>query len=97
MKGNSVHKIPGGKLVKVHLDFDRDTIVSVKIFGDFFMHPEEGIEKVEASLAGKKLVEKDLVQAISEAHDTHGLEFFGVTPEGLATAILMAKESALNA
>lgn len=97
MKGNSVYKIPDGKLVKVHLDFDKDTIVSVQIFGDFFLYPEEGIEKVEAALGGKKLVEKDLVQAISEARDEHGLEFFGLTPEGLATAILMAKEGALNA
>lgn len=97
MKGNSVYKIPDGKLVKVHLDFDKDIIVSVKIFGDFFMYPEEGIEKLESSLAGKKLVEKDLVQAISDARDLHGLEFFGLSPEGLATAILMAKEGALNA
>lgn len=96
MKGNSIYKIPDGKLVKVRLDFEGQKIISLKIFGDFFMYPEEGIEKLESALAGKMLLEKELVKAISDARDLHGLEFFGLTPIGLATAILMAKEGALN-
>ena len=97
MKGSSVYKIPDGKLVKVRLDFEGQKIISLKIFGDFFMYPEEGIEKLELALAGKMLLEKELVKAISDARELHGLEFFGLTIDGLATAILMAKEGALNA
>ena len=53
MKGSSVFKIPEGKLVKVFLEFENEKIVGVKIFGDFFLYPETGIEEIEKALKGK--------------------------------------------
>ncbi len=91
MKGSSVYKIPDGKLVKVQLEFEGQKILSVKIFGDFFLYPEEGIEKIEQTLSGKTLEEKELVNAIDVAQKKNSLEFFGLSSQGLATALLMAR------
>ena len=94
MNGNSVYKIPDGKLVKIQLEFEKEKILAVKIFGDFFIYPEEGIEHLENSLTGKKLFEKEIIEAIEKSKSKNGLEFFGVHSTGLAQAILMAKEGA---
>lgn len=94
MKGKSVYKIPDGKLVKIELEFDNKKILGLKIFGDFFVYPEEGIEKVENALLGQELSEKQIVLAVESAKKKLGLEFFGISSTGLSAAILLAKESA---
>ena len=93
MKGSSVYKIPEGKLVKISLEFEKQKILSVKIFGDFFVYPEEGLEKIEKELKGKNLEEKEIVQAVENARQKHSLEFFGLNAQGIATAVLMAKSA----
>ncbi len=51
------YKVPGGKLLRIHAVFELDKILECKIFGDFFMHPEEAKEGLEAFLLGKTLAE----------------------------------------
>ena len=51
MKGKAVHKVEGGKLLKITVEFD-DVIDDVKITGDFFLHPEESIKDLEKNLFG---------------------------------------------
>lgn len=46
MLGVATEKVPGGKLVRVKVDFD-SRINKVQITGDFFMHPEEMVEEIE--------------------------------------------------
>jgi len=50
------YKVPGGKLLRVQLTLDTSqappTIADLRIHGDFFMHPEEAIEELEACLVG---------------------------------------------
>ena len=58
MKGNSVYKVPGGKLLKISLEAEGNKIKSVKITGDFFMHPETGVELIEEAIAGKEINDK---------------------------------------
>ncbi len=96
MKANAVYKILDGKLVKVFLDFEKDKILAVKIFGDFFLYPEEGIEKIESGLAGKKIVQKEIEELVQKIVLKEKIELFGLSASGLATAILMAKESGKN-
>ena len=96
MKGNSIYKIPEGKLVKISMDFDGGKIMAVKIFGDFFLHPERGIELIEKDLCGKKIEEKTLIDEIEKTVKKNCLELFGISSQGLATAILLAKEGAKN-
>ncbi len=55
------------KLLKIELKFQEKTrhIHSIKITGDFFVHPEETIETLEASLVGIKLEKESLRNKIS--------------------------------
>lgn len=95
MIGKSIYKVPDGKLVKISLDFEDNKINSVKITGDFFLHPENGLELIEKKLVGAELSEQELVNKINEATEKNNLELFGLNSEGVTKAILMAKENSL--
>lgn len=97
MKGQSVYKIPDGKLVKIFLEFDQKKITGIKIFGDFFLHPEDAIDFLENGLVGKKFDEKELVESVQTIVSKKNIELFGLTPLGLSTAILLAKQGGENA
>jgi hypothetical protein len=51
-----------GKIVKINLSYKEESqiIQSIKITGDFFIHPEEVIEELEQGLCGIKLEKEDL-------------------------------------
>lgn len=44
------HKIKNGKLLQIEADLDNDTITSITITGDFFIHPESAIDGIEGTL-----------------------------------------------
>jgi lipoate-protein ligase A len=94
MEGKSAFKIPEGKLVKIELGFLFGKIKTVKINGDFFIHPEEGIEQLEKSLNGIALDNESICAAIDNAAKKNSLQLYGVTAEGIAEAIMLAKENA---
>jgi lipoate-protein ligase A len=45
-------KIPGGKLIAVEVWASGSVVSRAKITGDFFLHPEEAISRIEAALMG---------------------------------------------
>jgi lipoate-protein ligase A len=45
-------KIAGGKLIAIEVWTDKGVVTRAKITGDFFLHPEEAINRVELSLEG---------------------------------------------
>ena len=90
MLGKSVYKVPDGKLLKISLEFQGEKIISVKITGDFFLYPEEGIEAIEKSLSGKKLDRKLIVGEVSRAVQKNSIELFGISAEGIAEGVLLA-------
>jgi len=69
-----IRKVKGGKLVKVTVVSEGGRIAAVSITGDFFAHPEEGLELVERELIGA---------AISEVRGTVESATGGVTLVGL--------------
>jgi len=91
MFGKSIYKIPDGKLVKIELDFTGSKINSVKINGDFFLYPENGIESIEKSLSKVFLDKESIINAVDYSVKKNSLELFGITAEGIADAILLAK------
>ncbi len=93
MIGKSIYKVPNGKLLKVLLEHDGKTVKSVRLTGDFFLYPEEALEKIEQSLAGSGLEKDALVQKINAAVSAGGVELFGISPEAIADAILMARDA----
>jgi hypothetical protein len=52
-QGETVYKVPGGKLIRIWVDFD-GKINSIRITGDFFVYPETWIEQLEKELVNKK-------------------------------------------
>lgn len=86
----AIYKVPNGKLLKVFLEDSGGKIVSVRITGDFFAHPEENIEKLEGALAGVKLDPDELRKKIAAFLEESGTKLFGVDTESLVTTILNA-------
>ena len=95
MIGKSIYKVPEGKLLKIFLEFENNKINSVKITGDFFLHPESGLELIEKDLMGAELSEQEIVKKINETVQGNNLELFGLNPKGITKAILMAKENSV--
>ncbi len=60
-------KVPGGKLIRIECAVKNGKIVSAKITGDFFMHPEETINSLEKNLVGSSISDKDIERHVNES------------------------------
>ena len=91
MHGVSTEKVPGGKLLRVKVDYSA-TIKRVSITGDFFLHPEEAIEKIELSLKGLNANESEqsIAGIIKEVATRHDIDMIGVDPEAIARNVKKA-------
>ena len=76
------------KLLKIELKFQEKTrhIHSIKITGDFFVHPEEAIEMLEDSLVGIKLEKESLRNKIS--HILKDCQLYGFDVDSLTYSII---------
>ncbi len=92
MDGKSTYKVPDGKLLKIALQAEEARIASVKIRGDFFLHPEESIELLEAGLKGEQLQQEKLMKKIASIVESNSIKLFGFNPADLAKAIMLAAE-----
>ena len=88
--GNSIYKVPGGKLLKIKLTPSEDRILAIIIKGDFFLHSEEILVALEEFLAGKELDEATLAADIQNFLDEAGAKLVGASAGDIAKAILMA-------
>lgn len=86
----AIYKVPNGKLLKVFLEDAGGKIMSVKITGDFFMHPEENIEDLERALIGCELKTEVLSAKIADFLNKKPTTFFGLDTESLIKTILSA-------
>lgn len=87
----AIYKVPNGKLLKIFLEEDAGKIKSVKITGDFFVHPEENIEKLETALAGSPLSTDPLNKAINDFFESNPTALFGIDIDSIVSTILNAK------
>lgn len=85
--GKNIYK--AGKLLKISLSYDT-VIREIRITGDFFLYPEEGIEQLQSQLVGVELTKEKLVERINQILRHEELEPFGFNSEQLAEAILGA-------
>jgi lipoate-protein ligase A len=46
------YKVPGGKLVVADLEVLDDTVLRAQISGDFFLEPDDALQRINAALAG---------------------------------------------
>jgi hypothetical protein len=91
MQSKAVYKVPNGKLLKIDLDFEKETktINNIKITGDFFAYPEESIDILEKELKNTQLEKDVLYDKINLIITNNNFEFIGVNAEGLTQGILM--------
>ncbi len=77
-----------GKIVKISMSYNKESqlIHSIKITGDFFIHPEEVIEQLEHGLCGIKLEKQYLKNEIQLI--LKNSEFFGFEIDSLTDIIL---------
>lgn len=93
MKGNSIYKVPNGKLLRLSLELKAGKISAIQLRGDFFMHPEEGVEAIEQALLGLA-VDKGIVKAVEKAAGDNSIEMFGLDSNAVFEAVKMAAGNA---
>ncbi|MFA7690527.1 MAG: lipoate protein ligase C-terminal domain-containing protein [Methanofastidiosum sp.] len=74
------HKRQGGKVIGVSFNYKNDIFSEVRIYGDFFVFPEEGIDNLEKSINQKSLSE--LLQLIEDFFSSD-IIFYGINKEDL--------------
>ena len=85
-KAHNIYK--SKKLIKVSLEYDEisNIINSITITGDFFLYPEETLDKLEVSLIGTKVEKDDIKRKIEKC--LNNSEAFCFDSESLTDAIL---------
>jgi len=93
MQRQSEEKVPGGKLLRVKVDFD-EKINKVEITGDFFLYPEDKLKEIEGTLSGLtvSISEEKLTELIIREVQDHKIEMVGISPEAIARNIKKALE-----
>ena len=86
-------KIPDGKLVKVKLRVSSGEITELKILGDFFLHPEEVIMKIEEELVGAQHDTVCLQTIIDRVLNNEKAKLIGASSSDIAKTIIMAWDS----
>lgn len=85
-------KVSGGKLLRVQIEANKNKIENISITGDFFLHPEEALVRIEKSLTGKTFDTsiEDYAEDISEVLYKTQANFVGVSPQNIAETIYEA-------
>ncbi|MFH1409593.1 MAG: lipoate protein ligase C-terminal domain-containing protein [Nanoarchaeota archaeon] len=80
--GSATKKVEGGKLLRVDVEA-KDSLDSVKITGDFFLHPEDTIEEMEEALLGEPvpLEKRKLVDKLNHILDKNEAKLIGISTE----------------
>lgn len=88
MIAHASRKVKEGKVVKVEVEYD-EIIKRIKITGDFFLHPEDVLEKIEKGLIGLKndASLEIIISKIQEIVDANNAFLIGVSPQSLAFVI----------
>ena len=81
-------KIPGGKLLRIQMEAE-ETIQSISITGDFFLHPEDALPQIEKSLVGMSAqsAPHEITKKIEEVLAAESATFVGVASTDIAQLI----------
>jgi lipoate-protein ligase A len=87
--GYAEFKAPKG-LIKVDVELAGDRILRISISGDFFMYPEDELERFERALTGSRVDRKNLMGKVENFFESTGVRTPMVGPEHWVEAILRA-------
>jgi len=82
------HGLDQPYILRIELSYSQKSMVirTIKITGDFFLHPEETIEKLEENLVGVKLEKETIRNKIEFA--LKNSQFYGFDVDSLSDVIL---------
>ncbi|HMB44662.1 MAG TPA: hypothetical protein VKL21_02460 [Candidatus Methanoperedens sp.] len=85
MKSQARQKIKEGKVVKVQIEYD-EVIETIRITGDFFLHPEDILDKIEKGIIGleKTVSEERIISNINRTIAGEDIQMIGISPESIA-------------
>ena len=76
--------------MKIKLETSSGMISDVKILGDFFLHPEETIQRIEELLLGSTADETSIENKVAQALTESDATLIGATAADIAKTIMMA-------
>lgn len=84
-------KTPGGKLIAIEFDASDGTLRNVVVTGDFFLYPDEALDRLSGALEGApaSLSGPDYAERIGVGLSGE-VELLGSSAEALATAVIRA-------
>ncbi len=101
MQGIHTEKAPGGKLLRVKVDFNHEEGImeDVQMQGDFFIYPEDFVDDIEQLLVNldQKDSEESISAGLARLIEEEKAQLVGVTPEGIAKTFKTALSNALSA
>ncbi|MDN5853830.1 MAG: lipoate--protein ligase family protein [Actinomycetia bacterium] len=91
MSVHGEYKVPGGKLVVADLEVAEGRLEHVQISGDFFLEPDEALERIDKSLIGlaTSASVRELSNAVEIAVGPEAV-MLGFDPKSVATAVRRA-------
>ena len=97
MHGEAKLKVAGGKLVSVKVDYE-EKIGSIKIMGDFFLHPEATVYGIEDAILGMdpNSDRGAFRSAIDSALIKYGAELIGADAGSMADAVKRAVDNGVE-
>ncbi len=84
------HKVKNGKLLEIRIIYD-EKIQELKILGDFFIYPDEGLEIIEKELVGVRLNLNSIEEKINNTIKKNNIEMIGIDPRSIAISICEAE------
>ncbi len=87
--GYAEFKAPKG-VIKVELELSGGKISRISLSGDFFMYPEDALERFEGALAGVKADRESLLGAVQKFYHSTSVQTPMVEPEHWVEAIMRA-------
>jgi lipoate-protein ligase A len=85
------YKVPGGKLVVVDFDVEDGRIGGFRLAGDFFLEPDDALERVDAAVTGLPVESSATeIAAAVRAALPDGAVLLGFTPDSVGTAVRRA-------
>lgn len=81
-------KITGGKLLRIDVSFD-DTIEEITITGDFFLHPEGILTKLEDEIRGLyvPINKPGLIDRLNKIVERYNAELIGISVIDIVTTL----------
>lgn len=91
MHGVATEKVPGGKLLRIKVDYD-EKVSDIKITGDFFIHPEDSVTDIENLLKGtsRNEDEKTIADKISIFVSQNKIQLVGIDPAAISRVLKAA-------